>query len=251
MVGEDIEKLNLGDIVIIETYRGIEVGLVKSKIHDLTLDELTSTMGKVLRVATQEDLNQIQKNTQKEKEAAEITRKKIEAHRLPMKLVDCEILFDGKKIVFYFTAEGRVDFRKLVRELASTFRRRVELFQIGVRDELKIWGGIGICGQQLCCKRFISQFSPVSIKMAKEQNLVLNPTMISGVCGRLMCCLQYEYAVYQELKKNLPSIGDLVEVGESKGKVVGLNILRSKVIVELEENQVNIEVKPEELKILK
>jgi len=204
-------KLELGDKVIVETVRGSEFGEIVAPPREFSEDELVYPLKRVLRVATKDDESQEEKNRQKEKEAFEICQEKIEKHELPMKLIETECLFDGSKITFYFSAEGRVDFRELVKDLASTFRTRIELRQIGVRDEAKLIGGLGPCGRDLCCKLFLCDFEPVSIRMAKEQDLPLNPIKISGVCGRLMCCLKYEYQVYEDFKKRAPRLGKEIE----------------------------------------
>ena len=214
-----------GDHVIVETVRGIEYGTVVSPANEIAEDKLTQPLKSVLRVATERDDEQEKQNREKEKEAFKICQEKIRKHGLDMKLIDAEYTFDNNKVLFYFTADGRIDFRELVKDLASVFRTRIELRQIGVRDETKILGGIGICGRPLCCHSYLSEFAPVSIKMAKEQNLSLNPTKISGVCGRLMCCLKNEEETYEELNRKLPGVGDhvlrqtvkvLVEAGDEK-----------------------------------
>ncbi|MDI6821870.1 MAG: stage 0 sporulation family protein [Actinomycetota bacterium] len=197
--------LKVGDNVIVKTSRGLEFGEVVMLPQDIPEDELTAPLKKVIRKATQEDRTQVEKNRAKEKEAFETCEEKIKEHGLPMKLVDVEYVFDKSRIVFYFTAEERVDFRALVKDLASIFRTRIELRQIGVRDEAKMIGGIGPCGRRLCCTLFLSDFEPVSIRMAKEQDLPLNPLKISGICGRLMCCLKYEYEWYKEFKSKAPA----------------------------------------------
>jgi cell fate regulator YaaT (PSP1 superfamily) len=197
-------------------------------------EEIIHPLKKVMRIATEEDDQIEQENKQKEKEAFDICRKKIIEHQLEMKLIDVEFTFDNNKIMFYFTADGRVDFRELVKDLAAIFRTRIELRQIGVRDETKMMGSIGICGKCLCCASFLSEFQPVSIKMAKEQNLSLNPTKISGICGRLMCCLKYEEETYKEINKNLPNVGDHVKTPDGFGSVLSVNVLRQLVRVAVE-----------------
>ncbi len=234
-------KLAPGDKVIVETVRGSEFGEVVAPPRELPEDELVSPLKRVLRVATKEDESQEEKNREREKEAFEICQEKIEKHELSMKLIENECLFDGSKMVFYFSAEGRVDFRELVKDLASTFRTRIELRQIGARDEAKLIGGLGPCGRDLCCKLFLCDFEPVSIRMAKEQNLPLNPIKISGCCGRLMCCLKYEYEVYDDFKKRAPHLGVEVKTPEGVGKVVAYNVPKERVIVEIE-NARKIEV---------
>ena len=224
-----------GDHVIVETVRGIEYGTVVSPANEIAEDKLTQPLKSVLRVATERDDEQEKQNREKEKEAFKICQEKIRKHGLDMKLIDAEYTFDNNKVLFYFTADGRIDFRELVNDLASVFRTRIELRQIGVRDETKILGGIGICGRPLCCHSYLSEFAPVSIKMAKEQNLSLNPTKISGVCGRLMCCLKNEEETYEELNRKLPGVGDHVTTDDNlKGEVHSVNVLRQtvKVLVE-------------------
>lgn len=218
-----IEK---GQYVIVETARGIEFGKVEIGNREVDDDSIVQPLKKVIRAATEEDMEQERKNKEKEKDAFNICVEKIEKHKLGMKLVDVEFTFDMNKIIFYFTADGRVDFRELVKELASIFRTRIELRQIGVRDEAKMLNGIGICGRTLCCATFLGDFQPVSIKMAKDQNLSLNPTKISGICGRLMCCLKYEEETYEELNKNLPREGDIIRTSLGEGEVLSVNVLR-------------------------
>ncbi len=212
--------------VIVETARGVEFGTVELPNRDVTEEELVLPLKKVLRVATENDHRQEDQNKIKEKEAIGICYNKIKDHNLDMKLIDVELTFDLTKIIFYFTSDGRVDFRELVRDLAAIFRMRIELRQIGVRDEAKMLNGIGICGRTLCCATFLGDFQPVSIKMAKEQNLSLNPTKISGICGRLMCCLKYEEETYEFLNKNLPGVGDIVMTPDGRGEVLSVNVLR-------------------------
>ncbi|MDK2822280.1 MAG: hypothetical protein PWQ67_6 [Clostridia bacterium] len=206
----DVHEIKLNEKVIVETARGIEFGTVVVAPKEISEEEVVQPLKKVLRIASEEDINQVIINGEKEKEAFNICLEKISEHELPMKLIDVEFTFDNSKIIFFFTAEGRVDFRELVKDLAAIFRTRIELRQIGVRDEAKMLGGIGSCGRVLCCHSFLGEFEPVSIKMAKEQNLSLNPAKISGICGRLMCCLKYENDVYQVCKKecteNCPKI---------------------------------------------
>ena len=224
-----------GDHVIVETVRGIEYGTVVSPANEIAEDKITQPLKSVLRGATERDDEQEKQNREKEKEAFKICQEKIRKHGLDMKLIDAEYTFDNNKVLFYFTADGRIDFRELVKDLASVFRTRIELRQIGVRDETKILGGIGICGRPLCCHSYLSEFAPVSIKMAKEQNLSLNPTKISGVCGRLMCCLKNEEETYEELNRKLPGVGDHVTTDDNlKGEVHSVNVLRQtvKVLVE-------------------
>lgn len=227
----DIEK---GQHVIVETARGIEYGSVVLGIREVEDDKVVLPLKPVIRIATKEDDEHEQGNRSKEKDAYKICLEKIEKHGLEMKLIDAEYTFDNNKVLFYFTADGRIDFRELVKDLASVFRTRIELRQIGVRDETKIRGGLGICGRELCCKSYLSEFAPVSIKMAKDQNLSLNPTKISGVCGRLMCCLKNEEDTYEYLNSNLPDVGDRVTTADGlSGEVSSVNVLRQlvKVIV--------------------
>ncbi|MEG0805729.1 MAG: stage 0 sporulation family protein [Lachnospiraceae bacterium] len=232
----DIDVQN-GDHVIVETARGVEYGLVITGPKEVEGDKIVQPLKPVLRVATEKDEQQEEKNREKEKEAYGICFEKIEKHGLLMKLVDAEYTFDNNKLLFYFTADGRIDFRELVKDLASVFRTRIELRQIGVRDETKIMGGVGICGRELCCHTFLSEFAPVSIKMAKEQNLSLNPTKISGVCGRLMCCLKNEQETYEYLNSNLPGIGDTVTTSDGlRGEVQNVSVLKQKVKVLIEVN---------------
>ena len=233
-------ELKAGDKVIVETARGVEFGSVVTGIKEVPDDQISQPLKPVIRIATQDDVRREAKNREKEKDAFKICQEKIRKHGLEMKLIDAEYTFDNNKVLFYFTADGRIDFRELVKDLASVFRTRIELRQIGVRDETKILGGIGICGRPLCCHTYLTEFAPVSIKMAKEQNLSLNPTKISGVCGRLMCCLTNEEETYEELNSHLPSIGDYVTTPEKlKGEVQSVNVLRQtvKVIVSLDNDE--------------
>ncbi len=221
-----------GNHVIVETARGIEYGTVVSDPKEMEEDKIIQPLKPVLRIATPKDEEQEATNKEKEKEAFKICLEKIKKHGLEMKLIDAEYTFDNNKVLFYFTADGRIDFRELVKDLASVFKTRIELRQIGVRDETKIVGGIGICGRALCCHTYLSEFIPVSIKMAKEQNLSLNPTKISGVCGRLMCCLKNEEETYEELNRRLPNVGDYVTTDDGyKGEVHSVNVLRQLVKV--------------------
>lgn len=240
------------DHVIVETARGIEFGTVVMPPKEVEDEKVVQPLKPVLRLATQKDIEQEAANRKKEKEAFRICLEKIRKHNLEMKLIDAEYTFDNNKVLFYFTADGRIDFRELVKDLAAVFKTRIELRQIGVRDETKIVGGIGICGRPLCCHTYLSEFAPVSIKMAKEQNLSLNPTKISGVCGRLMCCLKHEEETYEELNSRLPNVGDHVTARDgSRGDVCSVNVLRQlvKVIVTLENEEKEIrEYKVEELK---
>ena len=225
-----------GDHVIVETARGIEFGTVMTGVTEVEDDKIVQPLKPVLRLATERDVEQEANNKLKEKEAFKICLEKIHARELDMKLIDAEYTFDNNKVLFYFTADGRIDFRELVKDLAAVFKTRIELRQIGVRDETKIVGGIGICGRPLCCHSYLADFIPVSIKMAKEQNLSLNPTKISGVCGRLMCCLKNEEETYEELNRRLPGIGDFVTTDDGlKGEVQSVNVLRQLVKVVVEE----------------
>jgi Uncharacterized homolog of PSP1 len=247
-------KLNIqkDDHVIVETARGVEYGHVVIGMKEVEDDKVIQPLKPVIRLATAQDDAQEEGNREKEREAFQICLEKIRKHKLDMKLIDAEYTFDNNKVLFYFTADGRIDFRELVKDLASVFKTRIELRQIGVRDETKILGGIGICGRPLCCHTHQSEFLPVSIKMAKEQNLSLNPTKISGVCGRLMCCLKHEEETYEELNSRLPGVGDHVTARDgSKGEVSSVNVLRQlvKVIVTLDNEEKEIrEYRVEELK---
>ena len=228
------EDIKTGQHVIVETARGVEYGYVVLGTHEVDDKKVIQPLKPVIRMATEADEETERKNKEKEKEAFKICLEKIKKHDLDMKLIDTEYTFDNNKVLFYFTADGRIDFRELVKDLASVFKTRIELRQIGVRDETMIVGGLGICGRPLCCASYLSEFIPVSIKMAKEQNLSLNPTKISGVCGRLMCCLKYEEDTYEELNSKLPNVGDYVTTDDGlKGEVHSVSILRQvvKVIV--------------------
>lgn len=247
----DIKK---GDHVIVETARGIEYGTVVGGIKQVADDEVIQPLKPVLRVATERDDTQEADNKRREKEAMRICLEKIKEHNLDMKLIDAEYTFDNNKVLFYFTAEGRIDFRELVKDLAAIFKTRIELRQIGVRDETKLRGGIGMCGRPLCCHTHLSDFITVSIKMAKEQNLSLNPTKISGVCGRLMCCLKHEEETYEELNRNLPHVGDRVTCPDgTQGEVSGVNVLRQlvKVVVEKGDSKEINEFKVSEIRFVK
>jgi cell fate regulator YaaT (PSP1 superfamily) len=235
-------EINIDDNVVVETIRGIEFGKAVLGIREVPESEIIAPLKKVLRVATAEDIKTYEDNKAKEKEAFNICLQKISNHNLGMKLIDVEYTFDNNKIIFYFTADGRVDFRELVKDLASVFKTRIELRQIGVRDEAKMISGMGPCGKSLCCSTFLGDFAPVSIKMAKEQNLSLNPTKISGICGRLMCCLKYEHETYEHSRKYMPKVGALVDTPEGKGEVVESNILREIVKVKLELMEGNLRV---------
>ncbi|MFA9397013.1 MAG: stage 0 sporulation family protein [Clostridiaceae bacterium] len=243
--------LEKDDYVIVETARGIEYGHCVIGIKEVSEEDIVSPLKDVLRKATKEDIKQHEENKDKEKEAFGICLKKIEEHKLCMKLIDVEYTFDNNKIIFYFTADGRVDFRELVKDLASIFRTRIELRQIGVRDEAKMVGGIGPCGRIMCCKKFLGDFAPVSIKMAKEQNLSLNPAKISGICGRLMCCLNYEQSTYEEIRKRLPSVNSWVETPFGKGIVVSNSVVKEQVTIKTKNEEGEDVLKPVKIKDLK
>jgi cell fate regulator YaaT (PSP1 superfamily) len=227
--------VSLGQQVIVETSRGLELGEVAVENRQANESELVAPLRKVVRLATPEDIATAEENRRKEKEAFAICQKSIAHLKLGMHLVDVEYAFDGSKILFYFTADGRIDFRELVKDLASIFRTRIELRQIGVRDEAKMLGGVGICGRTFCCSTFLNEFHPVSIKMAKEQSLSLNPTKISGACGRLMCCLKYEQAAYEELSRTVPSVDAIVETPDGRGVVTEVMLLKQLVKVRLDQ----------------
>ena len=226
-------EIKLHDNVIVETARGLEFGTVTMEVTEVRDEDVVQPLKKIIRIAGAEDIKHHEENEKKKARALKLCQEKINKHGLEMKLIDVEYTFDNNKIIFYFTADGRVDFRELVKDLASVFKMRIELRQIGVRDEAKMMGGIGSCGKSLCCSTWLSDFEPVSIKMAKVQNLSLNPNKISGICGRLMCCLKYENEVYMELRKGLPDNGEKVRTKDGMGKVVETNILGSKVKVRL------------------
>jgi len=231
-------KLDMGDYVIVEQERGSEYGIVASESRPRPEDDKQKpALMRVIRKATPGDMHQIERNKKKVKELIDTCDKKIEEHKLPMKLVDAEYSFDRSKVMFYFTADSRVDFRNLVKDLASIFKARIELKQIGVRDEAKLLGGFGPCGETLCCAKFLKNFQPVTIKMAKEQNLSLNPTKISGLCGRLMCCLSYEYDTYKDLMAGLPHQGDKVKTKDGTGAVISVNAIKRAVVVQMEDGR--------------
>ena len=230
-------EINKGDYVIVDTARGLECGLVVQGIHGESDDKIVKPLKAVSRIATKQDIEKMNRNRRDEKKAFDICLEKIAKHKLDMKLIDVEYTFDRSKALFYFTADGRVDFRELVKELAQIFRTRIELRQIGVRDESKMMGGIGVCGQPFCCSRFLSDFTPVSIKMAKEQGLSLNPAKISGSCGRLMCCLAYEQNVYEHLNSITPGVGSLVKTADGNGIVTETSLLAGKIKVRLDKNR--------------
>jgi cell fate regulator YaaT (PSP1 superfamily) len=223
------------DFVIVETVRGVEYGKAVVPRKQVEEHDVVLPLKKVVRIADHKDRMIVEENKQAAQEAYDVCNEKVNGHQLDMKLVDVEYTFDRNKVIFYFTADGRVDFRELVKDLAAIFRTRIELRQIGVRDEAKMLGGIGPCGRMLCCSTFLGDFDPVSIKMAKDQNLSLNPTKISGLCGRLMCCLKYENDEYEAAKEQLPDLGEMIQTPQGRGKVVGLNILERVLQVELKE----------------
>ena len=233
-------KFQYGENVIVETSRGVEFGVVAVGNKQVTEEEVVAPLKPILRKATREDETRLKENKEKEKEALKIALEKIKEHKLDMKLINTEYTFDRGKVLFYFTAEGRVDFRDLVKSLAGVFKTRIELRQIGVRDEAKTLGAVGICGRFLCCSTFLDDFKPVSIKMAKDQGLSLNPTKISGVCGRLMCCLQYEQNVYDEMLKVVPPKGSLVEYENEKGTVVDTFVIKGIIKVKFEKNDESV-----------
>ena len=242
-------EVEAGNFVIVETARGVEYGKVVLGRREVEEGKITASLKPIIRIATEDDTRRYEDNKKKSKRAFDICLEKIAKHKLDMKLIEAEYTFDNNKVLFYFTADRRIDFRELVKDLASVFKTRIELRQIGVRDETKMVGGIGICGRELCCNKHLSEFVPVSIKMAKEQNLSLNPTKISGVCGRLMCCLKHEQDTYEELNSRLPGIGDCVTAQDgSKGEVTSVNVLRQKVkvIVTLENEEKEIREYPVE-----
>jgi len=243
-----------GDFVVVETARGVEMGEVTMENRKVEDDKVVSPLKKVIRMADEKDLARVEENRQRQKEAMRICEEKIAKHKLDMKLIDAEYTFDNSKILFYFTAEGRVDFRELVKDLAAVFRTRIELRQIGVRDEAKMLGGLGVCGRPVCCASFLGEFQPVSIKMAKEQSLSLNPTKISGTCGRLMCCLKYEQEAYDDLIRTTPHMSSVVMTPDGKGTVCEVNLLKGVLKVRLDDIEGDSAVRSynkEELKVLK
>ncbi|MBE7057266.1 MAG: stage 0 sporulation protein [Ruminococcaceae bacterium] len=248
---KDLE-LKSGMHVIVETARGIEYGEVSMDTREASENEVVTPLKDVLRIATEEDDRVFQENVEKAKKAYDICLEKIAAHKLEMKLIDVEYTFDNNKVLFYFTADGRIDFRELVKDLAAVFRTRIELRQVGVRDEAKTLGGLGVCGRALCCSSCLSDFQPVSIKMAKEQGMSLSPTKISGTCGRLMCCLKYEQEAYEDAIKRVPGVGSLVETQQGKGVVTASNLLRETVQVKFEKgNETELVTFPvSEIKVL-
>ena len=238
---KDLE-IQVGQNVIVETVRGLEFGLVVFNDKEVNEEELANPLKDVVRIATKDDEKRNEMNKEKEKEALKICEEKVLKHNLDMKLVDVEYTFDNSKLLFYFSADGRIDFRELVKDLAAIFRTRIELRQIGVRDEAKLLGGLGHCGREFCCHKFLSDFQPVSIKMAKDQGLSLNPTKISGACGRLMCCLSYEQCGYEEKIKRVPKTGSIVSTPMGEGTVVSSNILKELVKVKLKGKDDNVDL---------
>ncbi|HKK95253.1 MAG TPA: stage 0 sporulation family protein [Anaerovoracaceae bacterium] len=228
-------KFNVGDKVVVETARGLELGDVVLANREVGEDEIVQPLKTVERIATDKDIENREKSSEREKEAFSVCKEKIIEHKLDMKLIDVEYTIDNTKVVFYFTADGRVDFRELVKDLASYFKMRIELRQVGVRDESKMLGGIGACGRPLCCNKWLADFQPVSIKMAKTQNLSLNPAKISGVCGRLMCCLNYENDVYSELRKGMPNVDEKIKTNDGTAKVISINLLKNDIKARLVE----------------
>ena len=239
--------------VVVETARGIEFGECVIGIKEINENDIVSPLKSVLRIATNEDIEKHFKNKDKEKDAFDICLKKIQEHGLTMKLIDVEYTFDNNKVIFYFTADGRVDFRDLVKDLATIFKTRIELRQIGVRDEAKMLGGLGPCGRPMCCSSFLGDFASVSIKMSKEQNLSLNPTKISGICGRLMCCLNYEQSTYEDIRKRMPKVGSIVKTSEGTGEVFSNNIVKESIKVKLKkgEEEVLEEFKIDNIELIK
>lgn len=242
--------LNVGDWVVVESKRGLEMGRVKYAPLDVADEDVTLPLKEIVRHATDEDLNQYEQNEKDSEEAMTLCKNTIQQQSLEMRLVNCEFTLDKSKVIFNFTSDERVDFRKLVKVLAQKLKTRIELRQIGVRDEAKLLGGIGPCGRSLCCATFLGDFEPVSIKMAKDQNLSLNPTKISGACGRLMCCLKYENDYYEEARAQLPDVGEAIKTPEGNGKVIGLNILDISMQVKVEGLEQPLEYKMEELETL-
>ena len=249
-VDMNIEK---NTYVVVETARGIEFGECVIGVKEISENDIVAPLKSVLRIATEEDINKHFKNKDKEKDAFDICLKKIQEHELTMKLIDVEYTFDNNKVIFYFTADGRVDFRELVKDLATIFKTRIELRQIGVRDEAKMLGGLGPCGRPMCCSTFLGDFASVSIKMAKEQNLSLNPTKISGICGRLMCCLNYEQSTYEDIRKRMPKVGSIVKTSEGTGEVFSNNTVKESVKVKLRKGEEEIlkEFKIENVELIK
>ncbi len=228
-------KYNVGDLVVVETSKGVECGKIVKGNHNVEDEKVIEPLKKVLRLADDKDNAKLEQNKQKAQKAFKVCEEKIIAHGLDMKLVDVDVAFDNGKITFFFTSDGRVDFRELVKDLAGIFHAKIELRQIGVRDEAKMLGGLGLCGQPYCCSRFLDDFQPVSIKMAKEQGLSLNPTKISGCCGRLMCCLKYEQNAYDDLLKRTPKVGSIVKTPDGTGTVVDVSLLKGILTVNIDD----------------
>lgn len=246
-------KIEKGNYVVVETARGIEFGECVIGIKEVREEDIVAPLKSVIRIASQEDIDKHFDNKAKEEAAFNICFNKIQEHKLTMKLIDVEYTFDNNKVIFYFTADGRVDFRELVKDLATIFKTRIELRQIGVRDEAKMLGGLGPCGRPMCCSSFLGDFASVSIKMAKEQNLSLNPTKISGICGRLMCCLNYEQSTYEDIRKRMPKVGSIVKTSEGTGEVFSNNIVKESVKVKLRKGEEEIleEFKIENIELIK
>ncbi|MBR0483710.1 MAG: stage 0 sporulation family protein [Oscillospiraceae bacterium] len=245
-------RLQMGDKVIVETAKGTECGIVSIPNRNVQDEAIASPLRNVLRLMNQEDFRTLEQNKQKEKKAFTVCEQKIASHKLKMKLIDVSCAFDNSKLLFYFTSDNRVDFRELVKDLASVFRMRIELRQIGVRDEAKMFGGLGVCGREFCCRGYLGDFQPVSIKMAKEQGLSLNPTKISGTCGRLMCCLKHEQEAYEDLQKITPRIGSFVKTSHGKGRVEDANLITGKLRIRPENpDDVPYTVDRSEVEILK
>lgn len=240
-----------GQYVVVETSRGIECGIVSEANHTVADSKIVAPLKKVVRIANEKDISRMESNRKKEGEAFKICEELVASHGLDMRLTQVEYSFDGSKILFYFTSEGRVDFRELVKDLAAKFHTRIELRQIGVRDEARMLGGLGVCGQPFCCARFLPDFQPVSIKMAKEQGLSLNPTKISGSCGRLMCCLKYEQDSYEHLMKITPGLGSIVKTASgTKGVVTDVNLITGNMLVKLDGNEMPIKIHRSEVKLI-
>lgn len=248
--GLDIKK---GDSLIVETARGIEFGECVIGVKEVKEEDIIAPLKSVLRIADEKDVAKHKENKNREEEALDICLKKIQEHKLNMKLIDVEYTFDNNKVIFYFTADGRVDFRDLVKDLATVFKTRIELRQIGVRDEAKMIGGLGPCGRSMCCSSFLGDFASVSIKMAKEQNLSLNPTKISGICGRLMCCLNYEQSTYEDIRKRLPKVGAIVKIDDETGEVIQNNIVKESVKVKIKRGDEDVieEIKIDKVQLIK
>ncbi len=243
----DGTSMRVGDKCIVETDKGLEFGIVSIARRKVSQKLIRRPLKRVVRNATKEDINQVEKNVVLEKEAFDICQNKIREKEIKMKLVKVDFSFDAQKAIFYYTSEERIDFRELVKDLAYHFKIKIEMRQIGLRDEAKMIGGCGPCGRNLCCAAFLKEFEPVSIKMAKDQNLALNPVKISGVCGRLMCCLEYEHETYKDLKRTCPKLGAILDTPDGKGRVVKVNLLQEKAVVELEDGK-KVDVSVKEIK---